>query len=298
MGHAARIVDANRAIALGRHREVPDRDALHRRTGNLHPHRGRTDGDPQHFDRERRHESAADAGHQRDAPDDAAIGVDRDEAVSGGRAIQLVDARQRARMTNEVRREGSGRRRGCVGIADDERRGAQLHPGRLEHAGYDQNGARIGEGAGEHRVVGGQPGEHAGQGLILLSGAGQRAFRRQRVGFRHQDVERDGGGSLAADHADQLRHHRARPRPLTDRREAPLVDLDHRGRHRLRDARREHLASIEPRGTQIRAKARFAPDQDGKRDEDGDSDNADAAEPAPVRFRRRRRVHNSISMPS
>jgi hypothetical protein len=84
--------------------------------------RRRANGDAQHFDREGRHQGTVNARDERNAPDDAAIGVDRYEAVPGSRTIQLVDAGQHTRIPDESRRDGHCRLPAC--IADDERRRA------------------------------------------------------------------------------------------------------------------------------------------------------------------------------
>ena len=171
-------------------------------------------------------------------------------------------------------------------------------PGRLRRAGDDEHGAGGFERASQHFVVRRAARDRLGQRGVLLAGAREHPFRRQPVGFRHQDVERDGGRTLAAYRVHELGHRAARPRPLADRREALLVDLDDGDRHRLRDARRESLVRVEPCRSQRRRYLRFTPDQDGECDKDGDADEADASGPARVRSGRRLRAHNSISMPS
>ena len=159
----------------------------------MQAHRRRADRRAQHFDRERRDERAVDAGRERNAADDAAFGIDRDEAAPGRRAVERVDARQHAGIAARVRRDG--------GCAD-----ASLRAASRTVNGGARSGMPVGSGvpattstapaAASARAstasFDGRPASASSERGVVRAGAGEQPFRRQRVGFGHQDVERDG----------------------------------------------------------------------------------------------------------
>ena len=70
--------------------------------------------------------------------------------------------------------------------------------------------------------------------------------RRIAVAFGEQDVAGDRSGAVVAQLVEQLREHRARPRPLADSGEARIVDVDDGDRQRLLGwARMEGLQLVE-----------------------------------------------------
>ena len=277
------IVDAHGAVLLGRRDEVADADALDRRPGREEPQRRRADGDAQHLDRERRHQRAADAGDERNAADHAAGRLDRDEAAAGGRAIERVEARQHARERGSFGATGSvatprlprsltpngGARSGMpvgVGAAGDRR--API--GR----------ARRARAQARRRCAGSASSRRASSGSCLPVRASRRSGESPS-GFRHQDVDADRGRPLAIDVVDQLREHEARPRPLAERGEALLVDLDDRRRHRDDLPRRERLVGVEPRRLQARVPRRIERQiSAASTRRSGIADEANVAEPA------------------
>ena len=72
-----------------------------------------------------------------------------------------------------------------------------------------------------------------------------RHLRRHAIGFGKDDVEADDDGAEFGQARDQVGDARARPRPLAERLQAFLVDIDDDDRPLLGDARLEHLKEVE-----------------------------------------------------
>ena len=72
-----------------------------------------------------------------------------------------------------------------------------------------------------------------------------RHLRRHAVGFGKDDVEADDDGAELGQARDQVGDAGARPRPLAERLEAFLVDIDDDDRPLLGDARLESLKEVE-----------------------------------------------------
>ena len=133
---------------------------------------------------------------------------------------------------------------------------------------------------------------------------------RAAVRLGHQDVEPDRGRVRARDLAHQLREHGARPRPLAERDDALLVDLDDGRRQGLDRARQQALARVEPLELLAPDERRLQRQQERERGEHAKADPAHRAHapehPFGVLFRRffrgpfrvRGRRHRSISIPS
>jgi hypothetical protein len=96
----------------------------------------------------------------------------------------------------------------------------------------------------------GRPASAAASAASPFCRSREQPLRRGGIDFRHEDVECERGGLVAMNRFDQLGHDAARPRPLADRFQALLVDLDHHGWLGLGLARGEGLARVEPRGPQ------------------------------------------------
>ena len=90
---------------------------------------------------------------------------------------------------------------------------------------------------------------------------------KKSVRLGKQDVEANDGRVVRGDLVDQCRHAGARPRPLTERREALFVDRDdnHRFVHALKW--KQPLVGIEHRVPQGRDHRRFAGKQHHKRNQ-------------------------------
>ena len=144
----------------------------------------------------------------------------------------------------------------------------------------------------------GQRVEMARKHGIALSRARQQTLRRQTVRFGHHDVDADRGRCVALDFANHSGEDRPRPWPLTQPREASLVDLDHRDRHRDDVPRFEHLIGIEPRGLQAQLPARLEPDQRRQQRQQTDPDGGNSAVGGSRRLRCRSTGHKGISRPS
>ncbi len=188
------------------------------------------EGDAQHLDRQRRLDHAVDLADQRDAPHHAVhLLLDGDQAQAHGRAFedfQIVDQRGL--------RKDIGRR---VGVRRPERPQMRAYGrefgglGRLRNVGgvrarLAEDGAHGAHGLRHHLLVGGQILQRAarlGVGAAQLLG---HPLRRGAVRLGEDGVEPDHRRALIAQRGDQVRHHRARPRPLTQLAEAFLVDVD------------------------------------------------------------------------
>ena len=132
----------------------------------------------------------------------------------------------------------------------DHRRRHRLAPrapsSAVADAGDAQHDQPLGHGPGHQRVVVGQRAQGVGElGVARRQGLGIDR-RRVAVALGEQDVAGDHRRPQLAQPAEQLREHRARPRPLADRGQAGIVDVDDRHRHRrLRRPRMERLQLVE-----------------------------------------------------
>ncbi len=159
----------------------------------------------------------------------------------------------------------------------------------------------VGAAASERASIVSPDGSAASCAAIAGSSLPARASTRSaraRIGFRHHDVDADGGRPMAGDIVDQLREDRARPRPLPECRQALVVDLDDRRRHRDDLPGPERLAGIEPRRLQSRIPPRIERDQRREGNEERNCREANLAGPAGGGLGCPARAHNSISIPS
>ena len=152
-------------------------------------------------------DAAAELDQQRNAPEQA-VGIRRrvEESRGAGRLCQHGKIADGAGRLEE-------RLFGGIVLAHD--REAE----RMRHA----RDWRVWDAVERHRVA-----EHHATGPQRLGqrlvGRGARAF--VAVGFREDDVERDRGRAEIAKAGDQLADDVAAPRPLADRGQAAVVDVD------------------------------------------------------------------------
>jgi hypothetical protein len=120
------------------------------------------------------------------------------------------------------------------------------HADRMQHAGtWFGRRAFEGEPIAEHdTALGKDPGQHIVRGRLLpcsRASAGACAIVRA-IGFGEDDIERDRGRAHVAQARDEPGDDIAAPRPLADRRQTPLVDVNDEDAiaGRLRDSRPHH----------------------------------------------------------
>ena len=163
-------------------------------------------------------ETAAELRHERHPPQDS-VGVRRG-VEEAGCASRICQNRQVADRV--VRRE--------------ERRPARfarrLHyrdPDRVEHARARHVAVRLeGESVAENHAAALEGASEDAVGLGRRGRVGIRPRRGVPVRLRQHDVERDNLGARRPEPLDQLRDQIAAPGPLSDGRQAALVDVDDR----------------------------------------------------------------------
>ena len=183
----------------------------------------------QHFDGERRNQRAVDAGGERNAPDDAAFGIDRDEAASRtprGRARRCSSARRdsaRALGGAAVPRPHRSPRASCT-VNGGARSAMPVGSGRARRRRAPRSAA-----ASARASTASLDGRPDSASASAVSPGSARASSRSgdsasASGIRMSSAMAAGCSRRIAVH--ELRHHGARPWPLADRRQALLVDLD------------------------------------------------------------------------
>ena len=140
---------------------------------------------------------------------------------------------QQAGKRHQVRRR--------IGPADGKA-GLQRHLGlrsrrRRRRADLADDDARLLDRVGQHVVIARQAVELGARFVIDAAKTLLGDRRRHAVRLGENDVETDSDGAELGDAGDQIGHGRARPRPLPDRLEACLVDIDDDDRPRSSAAR-------------------------------------------------------------
>ena len=105
-----------------------------------------------------------------------------------------------------------------------------------------------------------------------------RDRRRHAIRLGEDDVEADGDGAELGDARDQIGQGGARPRPLPDRLEAGLVDIDDDDRPCRLLARPQHLKQIESAHPQFLERPRIGEPQRHQREQQHDAHRARHAE--------------------
>ena len=300
-----RVVEAQRAVGLGRRREASPTDAratppsraFRRMSGALRARRARISSASAGTSVP---STLATSGTRRTTPFD---GLDRDQAVARRRARRASrgwEARRHSASPPSARRprRPSTRRRRTIGVREHE------HAGRLGRAGHSEHdearwpiarassascdGSASSACASAESCVGSVSSERSGEqrsgsgiSMSMPIAAGCRALRSSRISSRE---------------------HGARPRPLAERGEASLVDRDDRRPASTRSVRGdEPLVGVEPLQLLAASRRRLRPEQRAP----ATPSTASADRTGPCRRRRRGRRppravprHRSISSPS
>ena len=179
--------------------------------------------DPQHFHGQRRHQRALRLHDDRDAADDAVVlRIDREQSAAGRGFLDRRHVAQHSGKRHQI-----GRRIGTAnGEAGLQRHFARRLRRRRRRAGFADDDARLLDRIGQNLVVARQAVE-LGAGLRVDAAKAMLGDRRRhavRLGEDH--VKTDGNSAELGDARDQIGDGGARPRPLPDRLEACLVDID------------------------------------------------------------------------
>ena len=202
---------------------------------------------PQHFEAQRGHDVALRHHDHRHPPHDAvALGGDAEKPAPGGRALKGRYVLQQSRELEQKRcrissdRSHAGSRTLRVGLRD-----------RDGQAGLADHDLRLAHRVGHHLIVAWQRPELASGRLVEVAEGVRRELRRQPVGFGKNHVEGDDQSAHIGEARDHFGDARSRPRPLAQRPQAFLVDIDDDDRSFGGFARLDDLKNIESAQTEF-----------------------------------------------
>ncbi len=256
-------------VAIGRDLDARDDDAFHARLVDLDDQRRATRGDAQQLDRERWHDPPSDRQDRRHATNDAVpLGLHGEQTPARCCCLELRQISEKAGILNELsaRVAADGRDRRFRKPRPLSRRARHL-----ALPGLAENDAGSADRSDELSVAVGKRIEHGPGARVFDFERIGNAVRREAVWFRKDRVEADRGRASVGETIDEPCNDRARPRPLTQRLQRPVVDIDDRHRIVCGDARVRNLVEVEDLAAENLERGRIPEPQ---RNEGGDCDQA------------------------
>ncbi len=230
-GIAAGVMHPELAVLVGRDLDALEADGADAGLVGANQQRRRSRDDPQDLEAERGHDVALGAHDHRHAADKAvALGLDGEQATAGS---DLLDDGHVAQQAGEFEQEFFG-----VLLADrrDAGEGKRLVELGLDHRqpGFAEDHVRALDRFREDLVVARQLAQPGAGGIVQIAHLAGDQIRIEPVRFGKHHVEADRHRTVVGEVDDHVRDPRARPRPLAELGEAPVVDVDDGDRpHRL-----------------------------------------------------------------
>ena len=198
--------------------------------------------DPKHLEGKGRHDRAVGNRNDRHAADDAIpLGYDGKNAMPIRRSVKNGQVPQQMRKVDEVKAWiGADQWRFRSGSADARSELLPRHDNPIAQAQPSTaNGIR------EDGVVARQLAKRLSRCMVKALECLGSDFRRAAIRLRKEHVEADDRATMLDDLRNHLRHHRARPWPLPQSLQAPLVDIDDRNKLLARHTRIHQLIDVE-----------------------------------------------------
>jgi len=251
------------AIAVGRYFQTGDRDSLDTGLVDADQNGARTGDHAQHFQAQRRDQAALRFHDDGDAADDAVtFRIDRKQAPTCGRLFDWRHVAQEPTKSHQIRariRAANGK----AGLQRRIRRGYRFGSGRTCLAYHHP---RMSYRVGQRLVIAWQGVEFGAGFGVNAAKASFRDRRRHPIRFWKDDVESNRHRAKPRNLSDQIGHGRARPRPLPNRLEAFLINIDNYNWPQLLRARTEHLKEIESTDAQLLERPRIRQPQRHQRE--------------------------------